>query len=302
MIDGELFGEFVAVDVRDEDLHRVVAGADVVYHLAGIAALPRCQARPGFAYDVNVTGTANVLEASRRAGIRRVVLSSTSAVYECSVGDTYAETTPIAPNLVYACTKKASEDLCSAYAANYGMDIVVARLFNVYGPHQDFRRQSPPFTSYVARELAAQRTPTLYNDSQVKRDYVFAADVVSALMTMGLAPGRYAAEILNVGSGAGHSVPELYALFQKTAGTSIAAAYRKPESLWDAYEELYLPPFPLSRERVKKEVYKHAIADVRKIRREFGWTPATSIEQGVAAVFAYAVAHARDVAHGDAGR
>nr|MDP9412590.1 NAD-dependent epimerase/dehydratase family protein [Pseudomonadota bacterium] len=82
LLDGAPFGQFVCKDIRDPDLAAQMQGVDTVFHLAGIAALPVCQQDPRAAYDVNVAGVGNVLEAARRAGVRRVIFSSTSAVYE----------------------------------------------------------------------------------------------------------------------------------------------------------------------------------------------------------------------------
>lgn len=139
VIEGKLFGNFVCKDIRDDDLAKYFQGVDTVFHLAGVAALPVCQSKPQFAYDVNVSGTGNVLEYARQAGVRRVVFSSTSAVYELTKNDIQAEDEQPTPNLVYSMTKHAAEELCKSYSQNYGVDIIVTRFFNVYGPHQDFK-------------------------------------------------------------------------------------------------------------------------------------------------------------------
>lgn len=287
VIDGKTFGTFLAKDIRGTDLASYIRGAEIVFHLAGIAALPVCESRPQFAYDVNTSGTANVLEAARLAGVRRVLFSSTSAVYECSPGECHKENDPVAPNLVYACSKVSAEAMCRAFAANYGMDIIIARFFNVYGPHQDVRRQSPPFTSYIARELHAGRSPILYNNSDVKRDYVHAADVIRLLIKMIDAGRKYPGEIFNVGSGTGYSVPDLYQRMCRVAGKQIAPIYKHPEAIWDNYESLFLPPYPLSRKRVGEEVHKHAIADTSKTEREFTWKAEVDIDKGLSSVYEF---------------
>jgi nucleoside-diphosphate-sugar epimerase len=290
-IEGKFFGEFLAGDIRDVNLQKVFEGADIVYHLAGLAAVAVCQANPQYAYDINTSGTANVLEAARRCGVRRVIFSSTSGVYECSPGEAHAEDDPVAPNLIYAMTKQAAESICLAYAKNYGMDIVIARFFNVYGPHQDFERKAPPFISYIARELSVGRAPILFNRSDVKRDYVHSADVIRILKTMGYADGPFHAEIFNIGSGVGHSVPDLYAIMQRVAGTDTPAIYGDPETYWNNFTELFTPPYPLSRARVGEEVFKHAIADTSKTNAAFGWSATVDIEEGLRSVYEYVVRH-----------
>ena len=286
LLDGRPFGRFICADVRDRDLACHCAGVDTIVHLAGIAALPVCQEDPGTAYEVNTAAVANVLEAARRSGVRRVVFASTSAVYENNRADAFAEDTAISPNLVYASTKAAAESICDSFAQNYGMDIIICRFFNVYGPHQDVLRTSPPFTSYVARELVQGRAPRLFNKSPVQRDYVYVDDVVDLLTRMIEADGHFAADRYNVCSGRGFSVPELYALFQQVSGRAIEPVWDDPERYWNAYPVLFEGDRPLSRERIVKEVYKQAIGDPRKAQQRFGWTARMDIKDGIAAVYA----------------
>jgi len=286
LLDGAPFGTFVCEDIRSDNLAHAFSGIDTVCHLAGIAALPLCQTDPREAYDVNVGGVANVLEACRRADVRRVIFSSTSAVYEATPGDIFAETDAIMPDLTYACTKAAAETVCDSYARNYGMDIVIARFFNVYGPHQDVTRTSPPFTSYVARELVMDRPPVLFNESAAQRDYVHCDDVIDLLSRMMDADGRFVADRFNVCSGTGHSVPELYALFLRATGKAIPAEYRDPAGYWDRYPALFEGKTPLSRERITKEVFKNSIGNPDKTTSRFGWSVQTSIEDGIQSVCA----------------
>jgi UDP-glucose 4-epimerase len=285
LLDGAPFGRFHCVDARDMDIERLLDGVDVVFHLAGIAALPVCQQSPGEAYDVNVGAVANVLEASRRAGVKRVIFSSTSAVYERTERDLLSEDDPIAPDLVYACTKAAGEQVCDSFAANYGMDIAICRFFNVYGPHQDVTRTSPPFTSYVARELIMDRRPVLFNQSDARRDYVHSDDVVDLLTRMMVADGRFAAERFNVCSGSGHSVPALFEMFRQASGKGIDPQFRPPQTYWDAYSLLFSGKNPLSRERISKEVFKTAIGNPVKTAARFGWRAQTEIDAGIASVY-----------------
>jgi len=288
VIDGKTFGTFLAKDIRDPNLASYLDGAEIVFHFAGIAALPVCQSEPYFAFDVNTSGTANVLEATRQVGVRRLLFSSTSAVYECNLGPRHKENDPVAPDWIYAISKLAAETICQSYAKNYGMDIIIARFFNVYGPHQDFRRKSPPFTSYILRELCADRIPVLYNESESQRDYIHTQDVIHLLLKMIGADRRYSAEIFNVGAGQGYSVPELYQRMCKVAKKNIEPIYKNPESFWDSYDNLFTFPYSLSKERIKKEVFKNALADMSKTEAEFSWNTEIDIDQGLASVYQYA--------------
>jgi nucleoside-diphosphate-sugar epimerase len=285
MLDGAPFGQFLCKDIRDPDLATHFQGVDAVYHLAGIAALPVCQLNPREAYDVNVAGVGNVLEAARRSRVRRVIFSSTSAVYEKTKAERFSESDAIQPDLIYASTKAAAEQVCDAFAINYGLDIGICRFFNVYGPHQDVQRTSPPFTSYVARELVMNRAPNLFNNTGAKRDYVHSDDVVDLLHRMLTHEGDLRADRFNVCSGRGHSVPELYALFQKVSGKDVPAVYNDPRSYWDKYPALFDVGLPLSRERITEEVFKNAIGNPDKTRERFGWTARAGIRDGIASVY-----------------
>ena len=288
VIDGKTFGHFIAKDIRDSFLEKYLEGAEFVIHLAGIAALPVCQSEPQFAYDVNTSGTANVLEASRKVGVKRVLFSSTSAVYESNEEEILKESLTVCPNLVYASTKLAAERICKAYAMNYGMDIIITRFFNVYGPHQDFLRKSPPFTSYIAKELLAKRAPILFNRTSAKRDYVHSADVVQILLKMLHAEKHYSAEIFNVATGIGYSVPEIYEYMKDITKVDIEPFYKDPDSFWNSYDNLFIKPYMLSRGRITKEVYKNAVADVTKTEKEFSWKASYSIQEGLRTVCEYA--------------
>jgi nucleoside-diphosphate-sugar epimerase len=285
IVDGATFGRLVCKDIRDPSTAQLYEGADCVVHLAGIAALPVCQSDPREAYDVNVGGTGAVLEAARRAGVRRVIFSSTSAVYENTEASALREDHSVRPDLVYACTKEAAEAVCRGYAKNYGMDVIVCRFFNVFGPHQDIHRTSPPFTSYVARELVHDRAPTLFNNTDARRDYVHVSDVIELLRLMMDAEGRYAAEVFNICSGAGYSVPELYETFRQVSGKSVAPVYDDPAKFWDKYPALFSGSYPLGRERIVKEVYKNAVGDPQKAQAAFGWTARTNMQEGLRSVY-----------------
>lgn len=282
---------FHPLDIRDEQAFAISKGCDSVVHLAGIAPLPDCQARPGHAIAVNTAGTANILEAARRAGVRRFLMGSTSALYEQTEASVLGEDDPVNPDLTYALSKKYCEDLCRAYARNYGMDIVIVRFFNVYGPHQDALRKSPPFTSYLARELVQGRRPLLFNASDARRDYLHVNDLVTLLLRMIDAPEPMHAEIFNAASGNAYSVPELYRIMLKVSGQQSEPTYRDADAFWDRYPELFAGPFPLARSRIRKEVFKSAVADNRKAMRVFGWAPETDIVTGMKSVYEFALRH-----------
>ena len=163
-----------------------------------------------------------MLELSRQAGVRRVVVASTSAVYENNEHFPCREDDVVSPTLLYSVSKQQTEQLCRSYFNDYDMEVVVTRYYNVYGPQQDIRRKSPPFVGYVARELIAGRQPILHSDGEQRRDYVYVGDVIAmniACMDHPKAPGQ----TFNVASGTSWSVNELYTII---AGSSAAISSR----------------------------------------------------------------------------
>ena len=297
VINDEEFGIHHELDVRNqEEVECVVFDADLVIHLAGIAPLPDCQIDPQRAYSVNVGGLASVLEACRKKHVPRILFASTSAVYENTkmsskrgFNSGFDEEMNVNPNLTYAMTKYAAEGLCHSYNSNYGMSIGILRFFNVYGPHQDFLRSQPPFTGYVAKCLANDKAPILFNNSLAERDYIFIEDLISLVTEIGYREDKRG--IYNIGTGVGFSVPKLYQIFLEVSGKDIEAEFKDPRNYWDKYPSLFNHSYQLSHRRIEEEVHKHSVADMSKCEREFLWRPSFNIEEGVERVYDYVLKH-----------
>ncbi|NJL07124.1 MAG: NAD-dependent epimerase/dehydratase family protein [Methylacidiphilales bacterium] len=258
----------------------VFESADTVFHLAAISALPVCQSRPAFAIQSNVTGTANVLEAARRAGVRRVVFASTSAVYETNKHFPCREDDVTAPRLVYAMSKQQAELLCHGYRDVYGMEIVITRYYNVYGPQQDIHRKSPPFVGYVIRELLSGRVPVLHSDGAQRRDYVYVEDVNALNIACMLNPAA-AGNTFNVASGRSYSVIEIYDAISKVLGTDIRPTFRPAAKFWDSYPELFVGPSPIGENVLADEVNKFTLGSTFHAETVLGWRADTSFEDGI---------------------
>lgn len=283
-----LKNNFVQADVRDADFGKYLDGIDVVYHFAGISALPECESHPYKAFDINTNGTVNVLNAMRHSNVKRLIFASTSAVYEnndnCEI---HKEDDAVKPNLIYATTKYCAEQVCRSYAQNYGMDIVICRFFNVFGPHQDFKRKYPPFTSFLIREALAGRKPTIYNTEDCKRDYIYVYDLMQYLYRMGLAEKHYSADIFNLATGKAYSAMEIAETIYKALNKPLEYDKGDPLKFWDKYEELFNARFNLKKERVKQEVFKHCLGDGSKVRKEFGYEAKTDLLDGLKAIIEY---------------
>lgn len=283
-----LKNNFIQADVRDADFAKYLEDIDIVYHFAGISALPECESHPYKAFDINTNGTVNVLNAIRHSKVKRLIFASTSAVYENNNNnEVHKEDDIVKPNLVYATTKYCAEQVCRAYAQNYGMDIVICRFFNVFGPHQDFKRKYPPFTSFLIREALAGRKPTIYNTEDCKRDYIYVYDLMQYLYRMGVSEKHYDADIFNLATGKAYSAMEIAETIYKALCKPLDYEKGEPLKFWDKYEELFNANYNLKKERVKQEVFKHCLGDGSKVRKEFNYEAKTDLLDGLKAIIEY---------------
>lgn len=279
---------FILADVRDKDFEKYLEEIDILYHFAGISALPECESNPTKAFDINTTAVANVLNAVRNSEVKRVIFASTSAVYENNDNaEIHKEVDIVKPNLIYATTKYCSEQICKAYAQNYGMDIIICRFFNVFGPHQDFKRKYPPFTSYLIKEALAGNKPTIFNTEDCKRDYIYIEDLMQYLNLMMNSEKKYRAEIFNLATGNAYSALEIAHGVYKALGQKFEYEKGDPNKFWDKYEQLFNMKYNLSKTRVAQEVFKHCLGDGTKISKEFNYRAKTNLIDGLKEIINY---------------
>jgi UDP-glucose 4-epimerase len=173
--------EIMAADLRDgQAVQAAVQDVDLVFHLAAFVSVSQSMEEPETCFAVNVGGTVNLLEASRQAGVRKVVLSSSTAVYGDTVVFPTTEDTPLLPLSPYAVSKQVNELYARLYTRVFGLPVVALRYFNVYGPRQrpnsDYAAAIPIFV----RKLVAGEPVTIYGDGKQSRDFIFVKDVVRA--------------------------------------------------------------------------------------------------------------------------
>ncbi len=279
IIDNKLPGEFHALDIRSKEIYKLFEGVDCVFHLAAISSLPECQSNPGEAMSVNVAGTANVLEAARRAKVRRVIFASTSAIYENNTKFPCKEEDEVSPIIIYSLSKWMGEKLCNAFIKSYGMEITITRYYNVYGPHQDIKRKHPAFVGYAIREALAKRTPVFHSDGEQKRDYVYLDDVNELNILCATHP-KAANNIFNVCSGRPYSVKEIYSIIKKIIKGAPEPKYQKANKFWEKYSELKLG-YALNDKMVEKEVNKFTLGSTKKAEKILKWKAKVSIDEGM---------------------
>ena len=226
---------------------------DVCFHLAAQADVRVSIERPDYDAEVNVVGTVRVLEAARAAGSRIVFASTGGAIYgECDApADESSERQPLAP---YGAAKLAGEEYLLTFQRLYGMNNVVLRFGNVFGPRQDPHGEAGVVAIFLGR-LRDGETCRIFGDGTQERDYVYVGDVVEAA----LAAAEVAGGVFNIGTGRASSVLELYELCRKVAGSELTAelAPARPGEL------------------------QRSVLAIGKAEDELGWRPRIGLEEGL---------------------
>ena len=244
-----------------ETVEQAMAGCHYVLHLAAIASVQASLEEPRRTDRVNVGGTLHVLEAARRAGVRRVVLASSAAVYGDHSALPQREELPLRPLSPYAASKAAGEAYCSAFHASYGLPTVVLRFFNVYGPRQD---PSSPYSGvisiFAARMTQGQR-PAIYGDGEQTRDFVYVADVVQALL---LACERETAvgAVFNVASGRQTRILQLATTLNEVLDTNLTPTFAPARAGEVRFSE----------------------GDARRAQEALGWEATTPLREGLSSL------------------
>jgi UDP-glucuronate 4-epimerase len=235
------------------------AGFDGVFHLAGQPGVRSFgEVFPDYLRN-NVLASQRVFEAAVQAGVR-VVFSSSSSIYGAAETYPTPENEPPRPISPYAITKVAAENLADAYRRSFGLDVVVLRYFNAFGP-----RQRPDMAfARMCLALAQGRPFTLYGDGSQTRECTYVADVVAATVVM-MDRGE---GTLNVGGGVEASIAETIAILERVAGRRL-----------ELHRE---PPVPGDQRRSN--------ADTTRIREQLGWVPQVSLEDGLSAQWEWASA------------
>ncbi|MCI3933663.1 SDR family NAD(P)-dependent oxidoreductase [Streptomyces sp. AN091965] len=254
--------EVVLGDVRDPGSTRaLVTGAEIVYHLAALIAIPYSYRAPHSYVDTNVTGTLNVLEAVRHAEVPRLVHTSTSETYGTALTVPITEDHPINTQSPYAASKAGGDRLADSYCASFATPVVTLRPFNTYGPRQSMRAVIPTVIGQVA---AGERTVTL-GDLRPTRDFTFVKDTARAFLAVGTAPAdAVLGRTFNAGTGGEISVGDLVRLIGKVMDTALDVRADEQRVRPAASEVLRL------------------VADATRLREATGWSPEHGLEEGLA--------------------
>jgi UDP-glucuronate 4-epimerase len=243
-------------DFRDKDIAKVFDKYDIhkVIHLGAQAGVRYSIENPILYLDVNVSGTLNLLEASRKNNVKHFVFGSSSSVYGLNSKVPFSEVDKI-DRLIspYAASKAAGELYCHVFSHLYGIDVTCLRFFTVYGP-----RGRPDMAPYKFTRLISEGKPIeMYGDGSSKRDYTYITDIVDGILQASKKEFKY--EIINLGNSKPVELNYLISLIERELGRK-ALIERKPMQLGDV---------PLT------------FADISKAKKLLGYKPKVSIEEGV---------------------
>jgi UDP-glucuronate 4-epimerase len=249
--------QFVQGDITDRAAVDTLFGGvrfDQVIHLAARAGVRPSVEQPALYQRVNVEGTVNLFEAARQRGVRKFIVASSSSVYGVNAKVPFSESDPIFSAISpYAASKLACEALGHVYHHLYGLDVVMLRLFTVYGP-----RQRPDLAIHkFARLMAAGKPIPVFGDGSTARDYTYITDLLQGIMAC--TQREFGYEIFNLGEAQTVTLTRLIELLEQSLGLR-ANLQRQPPQPGDV---------------------PRTCADISKARAQLGYHPRVKIEQGI---------------------
>jgi nucleoside-diphosphate-sugar epimerase len=212
--------DFRHADVLDQDaIASACEGVDVVFHEAAIPSVPKSVLDPIGTNGPNLTGTLSVLEAARKAGVKRVLYAASSAAYGDDPTQPKTEAMLPSPISPYAVQKLAGEYYLAAYTRAYGLETVSLRYFNIFGPRQDPSSQYSGVLARFISQMLSGQTPTVFGDGTTSRDFTYIDNVVSANLLAAKAPAaKVSGKVFNVATGRNVTLIKAYEEIRRIIG------------------------------------------------------------------------------------
>jgi nucleoside-diphosphate-sugar epimerase len=253
--------ELVEASIEDpEAVARAVDGVEVVFHQAALPSVKRSVDDPVRTHSVNATGSLNVLNAARKAGVRRLVYASSSSAYGNTPTLPKHEgmvTSPLSP---YAVAKLAGEQYCKAFAHVYDIETVALRYFNVFGPRQDPTSHYSAVIPLFTTALLEGRAPTIHGDGEQTRDFTYIDNVVQANLKAAAADSRSSGEAMNIACGYRVSLNQLLTAIGETIGKT---------------------DYQVTHTETRTGDVRDSLADISKARDLIGYEPTVLLEEGL---------------------
>lgn len=254
--------EFIEASILDrEAVRRAVAGVDYVFHLAAMISVPESMEKPIEAEQINVIGTLVVLEEAAAAGVRKLCLSTSAAVYGDNPEVPKRESMLPEPKSPYAITKLTDEYYCGMFAKERGLPTACLRYFNVFGPRQDPRSQYAAAVPIFVSKALRHEPITIFGDGEQTRDFIYVKDVAAANAHAALGD---AAGVFNVAYGGRITINDLARRIIRLTGSRS--------------EIRYLPERPGD--------VKHSMAAVERLKAT-GFVPSSDFDAGLAATIEF---------------
>lgn len=251
--------EIVCGDVRDPDFCRhICRGADVVFHLAALIAIPYSYVAPDSYVDTNIKGTLNMCQAARDCGVERIVVTSTSEVYGTAQYVPIDEKHPRQPQSPYSATKIGADAIAESFYRAFDLPVVIARPFNAYGPRQSARAIIPTIIS----QIAAGKGRLKLGDLSPTRDFNYVTDTAAGFIALAEAPGIEGRSI-NIATGTEVTMADTLAAIADIMGADVETVV-DPERLRPAKSEV-----------------NRLCGDNTLITTLTDWRPAHTLEQGL---------------------
>ena len=250
------------LDIRSSRIYPLFRGVDFVFHLAAKNVLGDCQKDPVATSDINVTGTVNVLEAAKRANVKRLIYAESSAIYE-GIAKIPTDESEVKPRSIYAISKLCDNLFADAYNRYFGLKTVGIRYFNVYGPRQDYRRSIPPIMSEYIIKLLQKKQPVIFGSPAKKRDFIHIDDV-NDFHLLCLQDKPVDGKVFNIGYGKSFSFMEVYQAVSQLLKINLPPEFKED-----------LPGVAMD-----------TVADIGEAKK-IGWRPRISLITGLKSLIEY---------------
>ncbi|MDO4583773.1 MAG: SDR family oxidoreductase [Planctomycetia bacterium] len=254
-------------DLNDETIvSRAVEGVEVIFHEAALASVPLSVEKPLEVHRACVTGSVRLLDAARKAGVRRVIYAASSSAYGDSPTSRKQECELPAPISPYGAAKLAAELYMEAFCATYGLETVRLRYFNVFGPRQDPHSPYSAVIPLFIRAMLRGKAPTIFGDGKQSRDFTYVSNVVDANLLAAEAPAEnVAGKVLNVANGESIDLLTLVETLNDILGTTICPVHEAPR-VGDIRE---------------------SVADIAQARQQLGYEPRCGWREGLEKTVAF---------------
>ena len=252
--------KFIEGDVLDlKELKKAARACDYVVHLASQPSVLKSVKDPTGTMQINAMGTLNTLLAARHAKVKRFIYVGSAAAYGESPSLPKVETMNDAPLSPYAVSTIAAENMCRVFFNTYGLQTVILRAFNLYGPFQETTGPLAPVCGKFISMLLDGKAPVVAGDGKQSRDFTHVADLIEAIKSACIAP-KAEGELFNIGAGSRITINGLVNMINNILGKEIQPKY----------------------EEARPGDIRHSLADMTKAQEMLGYRPRTSVVDGLA--------------------